>query len=34
MKCILMDGSKWQLVNISKDTRKPDVLNALTFGNH
>ncbi len=34
MKCILTDGSKWPLVNISKDTRKQDILDALTFGNH
>jgi hypothetical protein len=34
MKHILMDGSKWPLVDISKDTRKQDVLDTLTFGNH
>jgi hypothetical protein len=34
MKRILKDGSKWPLVDISKDKRKQDVLNALTFGNH
>jgi hypothetical protein len=34
MKCILTDGSKWPLVDISKDARKQDVFDALTFGNH
>jgi hypothetical protein len=34
MKRILTDGSKWPLVNISKDARRQDILNALTFGNH
>ncbi len=34
MKRILTDGSKWQLVDISKDARKQDILDALTLGNH
>jgi hypothetical protein len=34
MKRILTDGSKWPLVEISKEEQQKDVLDALTFGNH
>jgi hypothetical protein len=33
-KLILADGSEWPLVDISKEGRKQDVLDALTFGHH
>ncbi len=34
MDSILPNGSKWLLVEISKDKQKTDLNNALTFGNH
>jgi hypothetical protein len=34
MEAFLTHGSKWPLVEISKEERVQDLYNALTFGNH
>jgi hypothetical protein len=34
MEAILTNGSKWPLVEISKDKQKTDLNNPLAFGNH
>ena len=34
MEAFLLEGSKWLLVEISKNEQQQDLVNALTFGNH
>jgi hypothetical protein len=34
MECLLIEGSKWPLSEISKSGRIADLTNALQFGNH
>jgi hypothetical protein len=34
MEAILTHGSKWPLVEISKEDRVQDLNNAITFSNH
>ncbi len=34
MEAFLLEGRKWPLVEISKNERQQDSVNALTFGNH
>jgi hypothetical protein len=34
METFLSEGSKWPLVEISKNKQQQDLVNALTFGNH
>jgi hypothetical protein len=34
MKQILIEGSKWSLDELSKESRQKDLINALAFGNH
>jgi hypothetical protein len=34
MDAFLLEGSKWPSVEISKNKKQKDLVNALTFGNH
>jgi hypothetical protein len=34
MEAFLLEGSKWSLVEISKNEQQQDLVDALTFGNH
>jgi hypothetical protein len=34
MECLLIEGSKWPLMEISKSNRLADLIEALQFGNH